>query len=522
MDDRDERQELTDRFRHEIRDGHDRAFFTEGELVEIYDYANDNDDDYIMSEVLFHAASQYPHSEALTVRRAYNCYYAGMDGTVVLNILKNVDPENILAKILSVRIKESPGPQAVDKLDSILASVSSFEDEEIIQLVDLAADLSCYEWLIDNHQVILQKLTYVPTYLYELGEVFYEKGDFDNAIRYLEELTNIDPFNPSFWNRLTDAAGMKGDFEKALQCIEFSLAVNPDSQTSRYLKAQALFALKRDPEEIVKLIGEDAINESLENGNTRPVQLLASTYSWLLKQNDKALKLLLTANDKFPGDRDIINALMQLQIEDIAPRLELFRQHHPEAAGDAWVKWSQELLRPDANYSPTMISQVLETYFRHHLTEEGAEHMFLMLYLTRQFDKVIDYGLDLRNALQNDEMQIDNSSDDDSDIPDKRTGRMSYTTVLSLVMSLLRRGHMFETVMIIQDELKWHPTLDTVSEVLELRGYRQALFEILKFMAAHPKPRQSSIDKIDPLPPLVSKEQLTGSKNKKRKGKPNE
>lgn len=99
---------------------------------------------------------------------------------------------------------------------------------------------------------------------------------------------------------------------------------------------------------------------------------------------------------------------------------------------------------------------------------------------------------------------------------------MSYTTVLSLVMSLLRRGHMFETVMIIQDELKWHPTLDTVSEVLELRGYRQALFEILKFMAAHPKPRQSSIDKIDPLPPLVSKEQLTGSKNKKRKGKPNE
>lgn len=92
MDDRDERQELTDRFRHEIRDGHDRAFFTEGELVEIYDYANDNDDDYIMSEVLFHAASQYPHSEALTVRRAYNCYYAGMDGTVVLNILKKRRP----------------------------------------------------------------------------------------------------------------------------------------------------------------------------------------------------------------------------------------------------------------------------------------------------------------------------------------------------------------------------------------------------------------------------------------------
>ncbi len=35
MDEKDERQELTDRFRREIRAGHDKAFFTEGELIEI-------------------------------------------------------------------------------------------------------------------------------------------------------------------------------------------------------------------------------------------------------------------------------------------------------------------------------------------------------------------------------------------------------------------------------------------------------------------------------------------------------
>lgn len=519
MDERDERQELTDRFRREIRDGHDNAFFTEGELVEIYDYANDNDDDYIMSEVLFHAASHYPDSEALTVRRAYNCYYSGMDTSVVLSILKHVSADNLLARMLSLRIKEAVGDkqQVSEELDSILASVEKFEDEEIIQLVDLASDLDCYEWLTANHRRILDKVTYVPTYLYELGEVFYEKGDFDNSIKYLEELTNIDPFNPSFWNRLTDAYGMKGDFEKALQSVEFSLAVKPDSRAARYLKAQALFALKRDPEEIVRLIDEDAVNEAMASGNTRPIQLLASTYSWLLKQNDKALEILLKANDAYPADRDIVNALMQLQIDDIEPRLERFCQLHPEAEGDAWIKWSRDMALPDANYSPVMMTAVLETYFKHHLTDVGAEQMFLMLYLTRQFDKVIDYG----NALL--EMLNDESAPAAlSDTP--QVSRMTFTTALTYIMSLLRKGLVLETVNAIKRELSWHPSLDTVSEVLELRGFRQVLFDILTFMTDHPNPRQATIDRMDPLPPLISKDQLPGFKpgKTKRKGKKSE
>ena len=508
MDEKDERQELTDRFRHEIRAGHDKAFFTEGELVEIYDFANDNEDEYIMLEVLYHAAGHYPYSEALTVRRAFHAYYAGTDGNIVVRMLRHVPAENILANILTIRVKEPTGAEAIEDLDRILAPVEKFEDEEIIQLVDLAADLGCYDWLTTNHQTILSKLTYVPTYLYELGEVFYENGDFDAAIKYLEELTNIDPFNPSFWNRLTDAAGMKGDFEKALQSVEFSLAIKPENNAARYLKAQALFALKRDPEEIVRLIDDASIEDAMEIGNTRPLQLLASTYSWLLKQNDKALELLLKANDRYPADRDILNALMQLQIDDIPQRLDRFRDLHPEAEGDAWIKWSRDLAQPDANYGPIMVAHVLESYFRHHLTDVGAEQMFLMLYLTRQFDKVIEYGTALREALQ------DPAAEKGTEASSTQVNRMTYTSALTLIMSLMRSGNLYETVMVIQDELKWHPTLDTVSEVLELRGYRQALFEILQFMTEHPNPRQSSIDRIDPLPPLVSKEQLPGYKPK--------
>lgn len=504
MDEKDERQELTDRFRREIRHGHDKAFFTESELVEIYDFANDNDDEYIMSEVLFHAASQYPHSEALTVRRAYHCYYTGMDGAFVLRVLNGVSPDNVLANLMTLRISEPSGDEAAKALSRIMEPVEKFEDEEIIQLVDLAADLNCYDWLTINHKTILSKLSYVPTYLYELGEVFYEKGDFDAAIRYLEELTNAEPFNPSFWNRLADAAGMKGDFEKALQSVEFSLAVKPDSQASRYLKAQALFALKRDPEEIVTLLDDNAIKDAIENGNTRPLQLLASTYSWLLKQNDKALDLLLMANETYPADRDIINALMQLQINDIQMRLKRFYEEHPESTGDDWLKWSQELSLPGSNYGPMMVAHVLETYFANHLTEDGAEQMFLMLYLTRQFDKVIDYALAISKPSEHTE-----NPDSPSDASVSQQRSMTYTTALTLIMSLIRTGDMLQAVKTIKMELDYHPLLDTVPEALQLKGYRQSLFEILQFMTEHPNPRQSTIDKNDPLPPLIPKDLLT-------------
>lgn len=74
--------------------------------------------------------------------------------------------------------------------------------------------------------------------------------------------------------------------------------------------------------------------------------------------------------------------------------------------------------------------------------------MFLMLYLTRQFDKVIDYGMELREILQSDDSNAENTDNGD------RTGRMSFTTALTLIMSLLRRGRDYDTVEVIKDELK--------------------------------------------------------------------
>ena len=49
----------------------DDAYFDEDDIIEIYDYANDMNDDFIKLEALFYGARMFPASEALRTRRDY-------------------------------------------------------------------------------------------------------------------------------------------------------------------------------------------------------------------------------------------------------------------------------------------------------------------------------------------------------------------------------------------------------------------------------------------------------------------
>ena len=51
-----ETERLYQRFKQSLSDREDMPFFDEDDLVAIYDYAGDYDDDYIRLEVLFYAA----------------------------------------------------------------------------------------------------------------------------------------------------------------------------------------------------------------------------------------------------------------------------------------------------------------------------------------------------------------------------------------------------------------------------------------------------------------------------------
>lgn len=71
-DSEDDRKQLLDRFLAEIAQGSGNVFFDEDDLVEMYDYAADTNDDYARMELLLCASRLYPSSEALGERKAFS------------------------------------------------------------------------------------------------------------------------------------------------------------------------------------------------------------------------------------------------------------------------------------------------------------------------------------------------------------------------------------------------------------------------------------------------------------------
>ena len=168
----------------------DDAYFDEDDIIEIYDYANDMNDDFIKLEALFYGARMFPASEALRTRRDYLYYYLGNDGAVRL-LLERRKSQTTLSRLLALRARTDRKRSAVDELDAILRESEAFDDEEIIQFVTEAAAPETVGWLFDNIDRLKEKCSYLPTLYYELAGAAEDNGDYPRAIAMAEELTML-------------------------------------------------------------------------------------------------------------------------------------------------------------------------------------------------------------------------------------------------------------------------------------------------------------------------------------------
>ena len=85
------------------------------------------------------------------------------------------------------------------------------------------------------------------TALYNLGNVFLEKGNIDEAIhRYLKAL-HIKPDDPAVLNNLGEALAKKGDYDKAIYYFKRAFKTDPKTADARINLANALF-LKGNPD----------------------------------------------------------------------------------------------------------------------------------------------------------------------------------------------------------------------------------------------------------------------------------
>ena len=204
-------------------------YYSEDELVAIFDSAGDYYDDYLRVEALMLGARLYPESSDLMSRRAI--YYSERDPNSFKNFLE--DNPSLSTPLLDImRLSDSypDHDRSLAAVESFLEHGSLEEDEAVIQFVRMVHSLGLDKWLIDNMQRIRAKVSYMPTLLYEVAVTAEESPVLDTiSVAMLEELTEIEPYCADYWSLLSYTYSRHNRPDDALQAIEYALAIDPDN-----------------------------------------------------------------------------------------------------------------------------------------------------------------------------------------------------------------------------------------------------------------------------------------------------
>lgn len=298
------REELYNRFRESLSHPVGDRFFDEDELVDIYDYAGDMDDDYVQLEVLLCGARLYPDSHVLAERKALlyldTTDEATEERTLAASKFLQDNPEASSILFDIARLEVAPPENGEEALEFIFNQYNRFDDEEIIRFVRLALDLDCYQWLVDHIDELKEKVDFLPSLYYEVAREADDTNDNETLVKLSDALIELEPFASQYWMMLLRGQARLGKKEEATQTFEYALALAGDG-------SQALLAL---------------------------TEICYNYAEYLLPQMVEPLKLLVEANPdefRYVDAFCAVNSKLQ-NIPVILETLRDFGQRHPENA----------------------------------------------------------------------------------------------------------------------------------------------------------------------------------------------
>ncbi len=338
IEDDDTRIRLCERFRQSLAKPVSERFFDEDELVDLFDYAGDLADDYLKMEVLLCGARLYPDSEMLRERRAI--FYSTFSTDATLKYLDdNAQETSPLWEIMRIRARAPQGQDAERAIEYFLGGVDKLNDEEMIQLVELASQLGIYDWLIKKDSVLREKCEYLPIFLYEMAVVSELNHNYDRAVAYLEELTEAEPFNAYYWYMLAQDYDLLDQRQKAFTALDYSLAIDPEGKEAMQMRARFLLADESTQDQAAEVI-KNLAKKYPDDADVQRVCALFNLAAGNLAQSRETMRHCL---DLFPGDRGVLSDALAAGVGDLSDILDRFYHATDETDEATWLDWADDL-----------------------------------------------------------------------------------------------------------------------------------------------------------------------------------
>lgn len=384
MDERDDREQLYNRFINEVKSGKGLSFYDEDDLIEIYNFADDSDDDFGRAEVLFAMSRLYPDSRALLIRKALFFHQTGNFDSAAALVEKMI-PESLYERIIKVRVGGASSAERKSQLKNIIKTASKFDENEIIQLCDLAEDVGEVEWLFAHRDEIVAKCIYKPTFLYDLVNLATLHGNKEVAVQAAEEMTALEPLNLDFWEMYARACFDFGEYEEALTACDYALAI--DSSSAEAAEIRMLSEFNLDSEKFLAGCDLNALARLVKDNpdNTQLTRLLVGAYM-VRNKTDKAVSLLKKSLERMPLNPEYIEMLLRCSPADGIKALEVLLNEDTGLSEEAVIGWA-ERLRNIGDYS--MVASILYAYDRIVGLTFGRDMLFEACYRAENYPMVI-------------------------------------------------------------------------------------------------------------------------------------
>lgn len=376
-----EQFDLYDQFRQKLAlNDKSSLYFDEMDLIEIYDYANDNDDQYIKLETLLCGARLYPDSEPLAVRRAYY-HYSNGDNMAAAELVNLFRHGSALWDLLELKLENPSSERVVNRIKEILSNVSLLDDETVIQLVNVIEEYSLMAWALKYKKLIANKCEYPSTLYYELGTVADSIADFSNAAILFEDATMQEPFNIIFWECLAQTYYNNEDYDKAGNAIDYALAIESTSMRSLLLKAQILIE-QNDNDEAAHIL-KSILNKNPQD--TQASRILAMLYD-KTGQTDLAIDLILKMSKLYPNERIWVDCLLTESGANFNPDIiDAYHNSIEYNSEEQWIEWAYGYF---SSKKYIQAIHILLCLYRHNELSKGYSMMYEVLYRMKRYNDI--------------------------------------------------------------------------------------------------------------------------------------
>lgn len=244
MDDFDEVSDLLNRY-HELDNEGRRQSFNADEFYALAEYFVEEGNYDEAMEVVELGINSHPESQALFKIKGrlmviQEHYQDALDYLEGWNNGYDLDITFIRAEALLKLGRK-------DEIDSIFTetAIQELTDDEMFEFFSemgfIFNDAGLYDLAILFFE---NSFEYDDSDIEVLNDIAYAhemKGDYADAIKYINRILDIDPYSLESWEKLIWLYSIDQQFDKMLDSVDFALAINEDDAHLMKLKAMALY-----------------------------------------------------------------------------------------------------------------------------------------------------------------------------------------------------------------------------------------------------------------------------------------